>query len=138
MTLMGMILVVIAVLIVRVLVIDGAMMVVIVIAMIGRSVRAVIMAGVTAAGIGSAFGIERRFDLDHFCAQPLHHLLDDMIAADAKSLAGDLRRQMPIAEMPRHTHQMTRIGDANLNQRFRRGHHFDQSSVFQHQRIAAP
>ena len=56
--------------------------------------------GVAATGIGAAFGIERRFDLDHARAEPLHHRLDDMIAPDPQAFWHDLRRQMPVAEMP--------------------------------------
>ena len=42
-------------------------------------------------GIGAAFGIERRLDLDHARAQPLHHRFDDVIPADPQALAHDLR-----------------------------------------------
>ena len=61
------------------------------------------------AGIGAAFGIERRFDLDEARAQPSDHCLDHMIAADAQSSGRDLGRQMPIAEMPGEADQMLRI-----------------------------
>ena len=39
------------------------------------------------AGIGAAFGIERRLDLDHARAKPFHHRLDHVIAADAQAFA---------------------------------------------------
>ena len=87
--------------------------------------------------IGAAFGIERRFDLDDPRAQPLHHRLDDVIAADAQALRHDLRRQMAVAEMPGDPDQMMRIGALDLEQRLRRRDHFDQPAVFQHQRVAA-
>ncbi|MDR6661844.1 putative Rdx family selenoprotein [Tardiphaga robiniae] len=96
--------------------------------MTGRLVR---------SGIGAAFGIERRLDLDHPRAKTLHHLLDDMIAADTQPLGHDLRRQMAIAEMPGEPHQMAGIGTTDLDQRLRRCDHLDQAAVFQHQRIAA-
>jgi hypothetical protein len=38
---------------------------------------------VAVAGIGTAFRIERRFDLDHPRAQPLDHVFDDVVAANA-------------------------------------------------------
>src|SRR5262249_59199654 len=41
-------------------------------------------------GIGAAFGIERRLDLDHARPQPLHHRLDHVIPADAQALRHDL------------------------------------------------
>jgi len=90
-----------------------------------------------AAGIGAAFGIERRLDLDHARAEPLHHLLDHVIAPDTQTLGHDLRRQMTVAEMPGDPDQMVRIGAANFNQRLRRRDHFDQPAVVEHQCIAA-
>ena len=87
--------------------------------------------------IGAAFGIERRFDLDDPRAQPLHHRLDDVIAADAQALRHDLRRQMAVAEMPGDPDQMQGIGAADFEQRLRDRHHLDQPSVFQDQRITA-
>ena len=87
--------------------------------------------------IGAAFGIERRLDLDDPRAQPLHHRLDDVIAADAQALRHDLRRQMAVAEMPGDPDQMQGIGAADFEQRLRGRHHLDQPSVFQDQRITA-
>src|SRR5665213_150203 len=40
-------------------------------------------------GIGAAFRIERRLDLDHAGAEPLHHRLDDMVAPDPQPLRHD-------------------------------------------------
>jgi hypothetical protein len=93
--------------------------------------------GVAAFGIGAAFGIERRFDLDHARAQSPDHRLDDMVAADAQAARGDLGRQMAVAEMPGDPDQMLRIGPANFDQRLRRGDDLDQPAVVEHQRIAA-
>ena len=61
-----------------------AILVVVMIAMImmimGRVALPVRMAGI---GVGTAFGIERRLDLDHPRAQPFHHRLDHVVAANA-------------------------------------------------------
>ena len=92
--------------------------------------------GVTAR-VRPPFGIERRFDLDDARAQPPHHRLDDVIAADAQTFRHDLGRQMTIAEMPGDPHQMQRIGAADFEQRLGGGHHLDQPAILQHQRIAA-
>src|SRR6185437_7081751 len=59
-----------------------------------------------AAGIGAAFGIERRLDLDDARPKTLHHGLDHMVAPDPQALGHDLRRQMAIAEMPGDPDQM--------------------------------
>jgi hypothetical protein len=88
-------------------------------------------------GIGPAFGIERRLDLDHPRAKPLHHGFDDVIAADAQGFGHELRRQMAIAEVPGDADEMVRIVAADLEQRLGCRDHFDQPSVLQHQRIAA-
>jgi hypothetical protein len=105
--------------------------------MIMRRVRGRLARMGVAAGIGAAFGIERRLDLDDARAKPLHHRLDDVIAPDPQAFWHDLRRQMPIAEMPGDSDQMQGIGAPDLDQRLGRGNHLDQPSVFQHQRIAA-
>jgi len=92
--------------------------------------------GVTAR-VRAALGIERRLDLDDARAKPLHHRLDDVIAADAQAFRHDLGRQMAIAEMPGDADQMQRIGAADFDQRLGGGHHLDQPAVFEDQRIAA-
>jgi hypothetical protein len=89
------------------------------------------------AGIGAAFGIERRLDLDDARAQALHHRLDDVIPADAQPFWHDLRRQMTIAEMPGDPHEMERINPADFDQRLGSSNHLDQPAVFQYQRITA-
>lgn len=127
------------VMIVVMLAVTMIVMCVIVVTMIMMAVVMMIMTvrRMTAAGICPAFGIERRFDGDDARAEAPHHILDHMIAPDAKPLADNLCRQMAIAEMPRDADQMMRIGAANFHQRLRRRHHLDQPPVFQHQRIAA-
>ena len=89
------------------------------------------------SGIGAAFGIEWRLDLDHARAEPAHHLLDDMIATDAQAFGHDLRRQMAIAEMPGEPHEVCGIAATDLYQRLGCRLNFDAAAVFQHQRIAA-
>ena len=89
-----------------------------------------------AIGIGATFGVERRFDLDYTCTQPLYHRLDDVITPDPQSLADDLGRQMAVAEMPGDPNQMIWVGAADLDQQFRRRDHFDQPVIVEHQCIA--
>ena len=90
------------------------------------------------AGIGAAFRIERRFDLDDPRAQPLHHRLDDVIAPYATAPFRDLRRQMAIAEMPGDPNQMLRVVAPDLNERLRCRDDFDQPTIVEHQCVAAP
>lgn len=91
-----------------------------------------------ATGIGAAFRIERRFDLDDSCTEPLDHRLDDVIAPDPQALGHDLRRQMAVAEMPGDPNQVLRVVAADLGQRLRRRHDFDQPAIVEHQRVTAP
>jgi hypothetical protein len=85
--------------------------------------------GMAAAGIGAAFGIERRFDLDHARPQPLHHRLDDMIAPDPQALGHNLRRQVTVAKVPGDPNQMLRVVAADLGQRLRCCNDLDQPVV---------
>jgi hypothetical protein len=129
--------------IVMVMVVIMTVMVIVMVAMIVVVMPMIMMRMVivpmrmTGVGIGAAFGIERRLDLDHPCAEPLHHRLDDVIPADAQALGHDLRRQMPVAEMPRDADQMMRIVAADLQQWLGCGNHLDQPAILQHERIAA-
>lgn len=91
----------------------------------------------TGVGIGAAFGIERRLDLDHAGAETFHHGFDDVVAADTQGLGHDLRRQVAVAEVPADADEMVRIVAADFQQRFGRRHHLHQPAVLQHQRIAA-
>ena len=91
----------------------------------------------TGIGVSAAFGIERRLDLDHLRAQPLHHRLDHVVTANAQGFGHELRRQMAVAEMPGDADEMVRIAAADLEQRLGRRHHFHQPAILQHQRIAA-
>ena len=91
-----------------------------------------------AAGIGATFRIERRFDLDDPCPQPLHHRFDDVIAPDPQPPSRYLRRQMAVAEMPGDTDQMLRVLAADLDERLGRRHDLDQPVIVEHQRVTAP
>ena len=112
-----------------------AMIVMIIVAMmVIMFIMALRMAGL---GIGAAFRIERRLDLDDARAETLDHRLDHVVTADAQALGHDLGRQMPVPEMPGEPHQMVWIAGADLQQRLRRGNDLDQPAVLQHQGIAA-
>ncbi len=134
-----------AMIVVLAVIIMAVLMIAMIVMIMVMTVR-MIMAGMTVlvmrmtmgrAGIGAAFGIEGRLDLDDAGAETLHHRLDDVIAADTQALGHDLRRQVAVAEMPGDPDQMMRVGALDLEQRLGRRHHLDQPSVLEHQRIAA-
>jgi len=132
MVMRGMIMmVVVAVMIMAMIVVTVVMMIVAVMRVIIVTVR------VAGLGIGAAFGIERRLDLDHLRTEPLHHGFDDMVAANAQALGHDLRRQMTVAKMPADANEMVRVLAADLQQRLGCRDDLDHPAVFQHQRIAA-
>ena len=118
-----------------------AMAVIMIMVMIVAMMRVVVMAVLVCMsggdGVGAAFGIEWRLDLDHAAAEAAHHLLDHMIAADAQPLCHHLHRQVAVAEVPGDAHEMQVVAAADFQQRLRGCHHLDQPPVVQHQRVAA-
>jgi hypothetical protein len=114
-----------------------AMAMAVIMLMIVAMMRMTLAMSMAGLGIGAAFGIERRFDLDDPRAQALHHRLDHMVAADAQALRHDLGRQMAVAEVPGKPDQMLRVGAADLDQRLGSRDHLDHPAVFEHQRVAA-
>jgi hypothetical protein len=128
--------VVVAAMLVMVMLVMTMVMVVAVI-MRAMIMRVMVLGMRMGSGIGTAFRIERRLDLDNARAEPGHHRLDDVVAADPQALRHDLGRQMAVAEMPCDPHQMERIGTADFDQRLGGRDHLDQAAIFQHQCVAA-
>jgi hypothetical protein len=63
--------------------------------------RTVAMVGIVIVlAVGAAFGVERRTHLAHLGAEAAQHVDDDVVVADQDAVALDLRRQVPVAEMP--------------------------------------
>ena len=72
--------------------------------------RAVAMAEIVVVlAVGAAFGIERGADLAHLGAEALQHVDDHVVVADQDAVALDLRRQVPVAEMPREPREGTPV-----------------------------
>lgn len=85
--------------------------------------------------IGAAFGVERGFDRADFAAQALHHVLDDVIMADAELSARDLHRQVAIAEVPRQTQRVLGVLRFDFGEALRRTDDLDNAAVFQRDSI---
>ena len=116
-----------------------AMIVVVMVVTVAVVVRVIVAVAVLLGGgadIGAAFRVERRLDRHDAGAEPARHLLDHRVATDAQAPAGQLGRQVTIAQMPGDAGQRRRVGGANLGQRLRRGDHLDDAAVFQFQPIA--
>ncbi len=97
--------------------------------------RVVVMV-VARRSVSAALGIKRRGDFQHLGAELADHVSHYMIAADAQRMRQELRRQMPVAEMPSNAGEMPCIGAADLQKRLGRGNHFNKPAVLEYQRIA--
>ena len=90
----------------------------------------------TAMAIGPALGVEGCLDRRHGGAKPAQHRLDDVIAADAQTLAEQLGRQMAIAQMPGDAHKMGAIAGRHLGECLRRRLDSDDAAILQHEPVA--
>lgn len=96
----------------------------------------VIVAVNFAMAVGAAFRIEGGQHWHHTGAEPLQHVLDDMIVANAQPVAEELGRQMAVAEMPGDANEFGLAGGGDLEKTF--GHRLDenQSPIFEFQGIS--
>src|SRR6266513_5327891 len=67
--------------------------------------------------IRAGFRVEGRLQMDDLATKAGYHLRNHAIGADAQSLAGDLHRQMPIAEVPGDPQQIWVARGDDLKQR---------------------
>lgn len=81
------------------------------------------------AGIGPGLRVEWCVDGIDMAAEPFDHVGDDVVGADADSLAQQLHRQMPVAEMPGDPHQRAFVMRMNFQQRLGPRHHADHAAV---------
>ncbi len=75
----------------------------------------------SAAMIGTGFGLESRIQTGDAAMQPFNHLLKHVILLQAQPVRPDLNRHMPIPQMVGNRSQRSRIIRLNLGQRFGRG-----------------
>jgi hypothetical protein len=85
--------------------------------------------------ISAAFRVKRRFHMGKLSTQALQHGFNHMILADQNPAAFNLRRQMPIAEMPGQARQPFRRFGGDFNQGLGRGLHQNNAATFQQQPI---
>lgn len=70
--------------------------------------------------VRAAFWLKRCLKLHKRRSEAAKHLFDDVVRPYAKSLAPDLGRHMPVAEMPRESHQLTRLRVSDVDDGLRR------------------
>lgn len=90
----------------------------------------------TAMAIGSPFGQERLFDIFDLPTELRNQIANDMIGLHQKMIVIDRTREMPIADVPYHPHEMMAVVSADLHERFWRCANLDMPLVFEHQMIA--
>lgn len=83
------------------------------------------------AGIGTDFRIEGSLEASDSAAEAGHHIGDDVIGANAESLPGDLKRQMPVAQMPGDPQQICPISCLDLENWLWRSAHADKATGIQ-------
>jgi hypothetical protein len=86
--------------------------------------------------VGPALRPEGPHDLGQGAALPAHHLGEHMVILDVNRVRRDLRRRVPVADMPGDAHQAQRVLGADFEQVLRGGVDSDQPTVLQLQRIA--
>ena len=114
-----------------------AFMIVMIVPVIVMRVALVRVLGLSNRLIGARVGLERRLDMADLGAKPAHHVLQHMIAPHAQPVVENLRLHVAIANVIGDARQLARIAAAHFRQLFRRGHYFDQATIFEDQRVAA-
>lgn len=86
--------------------------------------------------IGAALGLERTFNHAHGAALAANHLGENMVVLDIDRVRRDLRRRVPVADMPGDTHQPQRVLGPDFEQALRSGLDQDQAAILELHRIA--
>ncbi len=107
----------------------------------GRVMRVIVImavfmvVGVTVI-IGAALGLERTLDHAHGTALATDHLGQHMVVLDIDGVRRDLRRCVPVADMPGDAHQPQRVLGPHFEQALHSGPDQDQAAVFELHGIA--
>ena len=90
----------------------------------------------TVAAVGAALGLKRRPDLHETRSQAFQHGFDHMVGSNAEKGATDLRRQMPIPQMPGKARQFGGVPVPDLYNRLGCRLYFEPSPVIQPQPVS--
>src|SRR5262245_52352627 len=66
-------------------------------------------------GVRAGFGLKGCLKLHHRRSEAAKHVFDDVIWPNPKSVAADLGRHMTVAEMPRESHELTRLRVSDID-----------------------
>ena len=86
---------------------------------------------VAMAAVRAALGLKGRLKLHNRRSEAAKHLFDDVVRPYAKSLTPDLGRHMPVAEMPRESHELTRLRVSDVDDGLRRRSNDEPRSVIE-------
>jgi hypothetical protein len=88
------------------------------------------------AAVSAAFRLERRPRLCKFRSEAKQHVLDHMVGPNAKHLVSNLRRQMPISEMPSKARKLIGIFVPDFDHKLRSGLDLQPSPIFELQAVS--
>ena len=112
---------------------------VVMIAVIVGAVMMVAMTAVLASGIRAPFRLEWRFDRGHLGSKGRHKgrqkLFHRLVAAYPQPPLMQLRKNMPVAEMPGEPRHAGNVGRAHFQKRLRPRDDFDQPPVVENETI---
>ena len=91
---------------------------------------------VTMAVVSATFGLKGRLQVDETRSEAVQHIFDDMIWSNAQRLTSEFGWDMSIAEMPRQTHQLTRILVGDVDDGFRRRSNDEPTAVLDLQAVS--
>src|SRR5438132_8449696 len=95
-----------------------------------------VMVMVMRGGIGADFRIEGRLASGDPAAEPGDHLGNDVILANAQTVAQNLQRQMPVAEVPSDSQQARPVGGCDLKDCLGRRSHADIAAAVELEPVA--
>jgi hypothetical protein len=86
--------------------------------------------------VSAAFGLEGSARVHKIRSQAMQHLFDHMVRPNAKNLAANFGRQMPIAQMPRKARELIGIFMPDLDNELGSGPDFQQPSIVKFQTVS--
>src|SRR5262245_12761236 len=84
----------------------------------------------------AAFGLERSPYVHKSRSQAMQHLFDHMVRPNAKDLAANFSRQMPISQMPSKAHELIGVFMPDVNNKLGSGLNLQKPSIVQLQAVS--
>jgi hypothetical protein len=81
--------------------------------------------------VSAAFGLERGLDRLKMCPEAAEHVFDHVVGPNPKNVVSNLRRQMPIAQVPSKAHKLYRIFMSDFDDILRSSLNLQPPSIFQ-------